>query len=74
MSGMPAATRRRAAWALALAALVGCEPGSLSAPPAADCAEAGVQCQLPEGPLGVCERTTCGPGAEPPCFRCVSQH
>jgi len=50
----------------------GCEQGSLSAPAPAACAESGAQCRLPEGPLGVCERAPCGPGATAPCFQCGS--
>ena len=38
------------------------------------CEEAGRQCVLPEGPLGVCERTRCRPGEEEPCFQCTPQH
>jgi hypothetical protein len=61
--------------AIAPSALVGCDVGSLvSEPPSAICAEAGVQCRLPAGPLGVCERSPCPSGADPPCFRCVPQH
>jgi hypothetical protein len=61
---------------LAAAALLapGCEQGSLSAPAPSACAEAGAQCRLPEGPLGVCERAPCDPGATAPCFQCVPQH
>lgn len=60
--------------ALVLAASLGCEPMSVTSPASAACSEAGVQCQLSEGPLGVCERVPCGVGAEPPCFACISQH
>lgn len=54
--------------------LAGCDLGSSSGPPPATCAAAGMQCQLPDGPLGVCERTQCAPGHSEPCFQCVSQH
>ncbi len=54
--------------------LLACDPGSLSTGPSATCTESGVQCQLPEGPLGVCERSQCMPGATPPCFQCTPQH
>jgi hypothetical protein len=57
----------------ALLALAACDLGSLSEAPAG-CVEAGAQCRLPEGPLGVCERSTCAAGATPPCFQCVPQH
>jgi len=69
------ANRIRSAIAVtALAMWMACDPGSHSGPALARCEEAGVQCQLPEGPLGVCERTTCATGATPPCFLCVPQH
>ncbi len=58
----------------ALPIIGACDPGSLSAPPASECAEAGAQCQLPEGPLGVCERAACAAGEMPPCFSCTPQH
>jgi hypothetical protein len=51
-----------------------CDPGSLATPAPAACAEAGAQCQLAQGPLGVCERSPCAAGAAPPCFRCTPQH
>jgi hypothetical protein len=59
--------------AIALSILLACGAGCDSAPPAR-CAEAGVQCQLEKGPLGVCERSACAPGETPPCFACVAQH
>ena len=40
----------------------------------AACTESGAQCLLPEGPLGVCERSPCPVGAASPCFKCTSQH
>ncbi len=60
--------------AAALPVLIACNPGSLSSDPPVRCAETGVQCQLPEGPLGVCERSPCAPGEIPPCFKCTPQH
>jgi hypothetical protein len=55
--------------------LSACDAGSLSQPAiSAECHSIGAQCQLPGGPLGVCEQVPCGPGAEPPCFKCASQH
>ncbi len=42
--------------------IVACDSGSLTAGPTATCKESGVQCQLPTGPLGVCERSHCEPG------------
>ena len=55
-------------------AIVACDPSSLTAGPTANCDESGVQCQLPTGPLGVCERSQCEPGETPPCFQCTPQH
>ncbi len=54
--------------------LVACDPGAISTAPPARCSEPGMQCQLPEGPLGVCERSPCPPGKSAPCFQCISQH
>ena len=53
----------------------GCDFSSFSTPPvSAACAQIGSQCQLPDGPLGVCEQTHCKSGQQPPCFSCTSQH
>lgn len=64
----------------------GCDADFVQSGPVRICAEAGVQCMLPEGPLGVCERMPCGGGggdtgedtgargAEGPCFVCTPQH
>ena len=52
----------------------GCDAELLADAPADRCTEVGVQCVLPTGPLGVCERSTCESGASGPCFACVSQH
>ncbi len=60
--------------AIALVAFAACDPGSLSEGAPAECVESGTQCRLPEGPLGVCERSTCANGAGPLCFQCVPQH
>ena len=46
--------------AFAWIVLTGCDAALLSEGPTSSCTEAGEQCQLPEGPLGVCERTRCG--------------
>ncbi len=51
-----------------------CNPDSISDGPPAVCSESGVLCQLEKGPLGVCERTQCGPDETPPCFQCTPQH
>ena len=76
------AWRRRALAGLRIATAVGailllgegCDLDSISSSAPTTCREAGSQCALPEGPLGVCERTTCAPGEPPPCFRCTPQH
>jgi hypothetical protein len=66
---------RRGLGGLAAAlALAACEPGSVAPAPASQCREAGTQCALADGPLGVCERAACAPDAPPPCFACVPQH
>lgn len=57
-----------------LLAFVGCDSDAMLTGPSADCVEAGVQCQLSKGPLGVCERAQCEAGGTPPCFQCISQH
>ena len=54
--------------------LSGCDASLLESAPASVCTEAGSQCQLPTGPLGVCERAQCPAGAPSPCFECISQH
>ena len=53
---------------------VACDSSSLSNNPPGVCTESGAQCQLPEGPLGVCERSPCPGGAVSPCFQCTPQH
>ena len=62
-------------WTTGLYALVllSCDSSSI-APLPGTCVEAGAQCQLLEGPLGVCERSPCAPNVEPPCFHCTPQH
>lgn len=59
---------------LAIAVLGACDASQFSEVPSLHCVEPGTQCQLPEGPLGVCESLPCLPGQSPPCFRCTSQH
>jgi len=52
-----------------------CDSSSFVSEPApAICSEIGAQCQLAEGPLGVCESAPCEDGATPPCLVCISQH
>lgn len=58
----------------ALPVLSGCDLDSISASPPAACSETGAQCQLGDGPLGVCERAPCAGGEAPPCFQCTPQH
>ncbi len=70
-----ARARLRCLAAFALLALGSCDLGSGFPPsPSALCETVGAQCALPEGPLGVCERSRCEGGAPPPCFACVPQH
>jgi hypothetical protein len=65
----------RALGLICLTSLTGCDLGQfISGPPSSSCAESGVQCQLPSGPLGVCELSPCPSGAEPPCLTCTPQH
>lgn len=52
----------------------GCDASLLETAPSGVCTEAGAQCQLPTGPLGVCERSQCPSGVPSPCFECISQH
>lgn len=46
----------------------------MTPPIASACVQIGSQCQLPGGPLGVCQQMDCAAGAQAPCFKCVSQH
>lgn len=57
------------------AAVLGC-PGAKKKNPvqATRCVKAYEQCQLPDGPLGVCNPAPCTSGQSPPCLECVSQH
>ena len=54
--------------------LPACDASVLESAPSTVCTEPGAQCQLPTGPLGVCERTQCPAGAVGPCYECISQH
>ena len=62
------------AFFFAALALTACDISSPTSAPVAACSETGAQCQLPNGPLGVCERSPCEAGLEPPCHRCTPQH
>ncbi len=64
---------RRLAASLLILGLA-CDGSAVSDPVSTRCREAAAQCQLPEGPLGVCERRPCGVGEDGPCFACVPQH
>lgn len=67
--------RRSVAIALVAGLGAGCEPGDFAAPaPPAGCAAIGALCQLPDGPIGVCQEAPCATGATPPCFTCTPQH
>lgn len=57
-----------------LLATAACDADTLIGGPIAICTESGEQCQLPKGPLGVCERRPCSASETAPCFTCVSQH
>jgi len=60
--------------ALTLVGGSACDADFTQAPPSEICREVAVQCQLPEGPLGVCEQAPCSDGMNAPCFVCTSQH
>ena len=47
---------------------------SIESMPAVECSKIGAQCQLPDGPLGVCQSSPCSDGEMPACFVCTSQH
>ena len=59
---------------IAACMLTACDATTFTEGPLAICTESGVQCQLAEGPLGVCERAPCPEGKASPCFKCTSQH
>ena len=67
---------RRALFLLLLSAALGCDAESLSigAAPDGACRSAGDRCTLGDGPVGICERTTCDEGEAGPCFHCTPQH
>lgn len=70
----PRKISRVAALIACLLVAAACDLDSIGDAPAANCSESGVLCQLASGPLGVCERTQCGPDHSPPCFQCTPQH
>ena len=65
-------------WALVMAStlalLLGCDASFVEEGPADVCEEVGVQCVLPDGPLGVCEQIPCEAGEIGPCLVCTPQH
>jgi len=65
---------RAGCWSIAALVFIACDSSNLVPSPPAMCAEFGTQCQLPDGPLGVCERFTCPKNTKPPCFQCTPQH
>lgn len=66
---------RPVAVALLLLGGTGCDFSDLATPAASSvCTRIGEQCQLPDGPLGVCLEKPCPEGATPPCFACTPQH
>jgi hypothetical protein len=68
-------SRLLAGVAVAILLAMACACDSAIEPhPTEACREAGAQCQLPDGPLGVCERAACAYGATEPCFQCTPQH
>lgn len=74
MRGEPVLMSRILAFLALTALALGCDPASYSDGPIRPCTESGAQCQLPDGPLGVCERAVCEAGARAPCFTCTPQH
>ena len=52
----------------------GCGQDFVAAEAVSECSEVATQCRLSDGPLGVCERRTCGADESPPCFVCTPQH
>lgn len=64
---------RIAALLLVAGALGACDDLGSPAPSAA-CSQIAARCQLPGGPIGVCQESPCAPGAVAPCFQCTPQH
>lgn len=60
--------------AVALLAALGCDASFVEEGPTGACKEVGVQCVLPDGPLGVCEQIPCAKGEARPCLVCTPQH
>lgn len=66
--------RSLAAFALAALLLGGCPEGAGEAVAPEDCERIGQRCQLPSGPIGVCNDTGRSDCDSPPCLGCMSQH
>jgi hypothetical protein len=60
--------------ATALMLCIGCEQSGVTSAISTSCSQIGTQCQLPGGPLGVCQQLDCPAGTAGLCFKCVSQH
>ncbi len=70
-------SRSWSSWGLVAFALLvtGCPTRTeKSRVPPAPCVTLFAQCQMPDGPLGVCNDAPCAEGQTAPCFKCVSQH
>ncbi len=69
--------RHRLGWRAIVApiffGLVGCDATFVESPRSV-CYEAGAQCALQGGVLGVCERAPCDADTTPPCYVCTPQH
>lgn len=61
---------------LSLALLAGCPDSMPRTSPSAPtvCERAGQPCQLPDGPMGVCNESLAAECETPPCLACFSQH
>jgi hypothetical protein len=59
---------------LAFCLLAACPGAEVATPKPKICQSVGQQCQMPEGPLGVCNVSTCEAGQRQPCLKCISQH
>ncbi|MDQ3034445.1 MAG: hypothetical protein M3Y87_18700 [Myxococcota bacterium] len=68
--------RRMYFLAASLSLLAGC-PDTSGPPPARAptvCERAGQPCQLPAGPMGICNESLAAECETPPCLACFSQH
>lgn len=62
--------------AVSALALSGCGESRAISPARAPtvCERAGQPCQLPDGPMGVCNESLAAQCDTPPCLACFSQH